>query len=33
MRVNVTLLGIIIVDSWLFCLGARGANADLQSDF
>jgi hypothetical protein len=33
MRVNMTLLGIIIVDSWLLCLGARGANAGLQSDF
>jgi Transposase IS4 len=32
MRVNMTLLGIIIVDSWLLCPGARGANAGLQSD-
>jgi hypothetical protein len=33
MRVNITLLGMIIVDSWLLCLGARGANSGLQSDF
>jgi hypothetical protein len=33
MRVNMTLLGMIIVDSWLLCLRARGANAGLQSEY
>jgi hypothetical protein len=33
MRLNVTLIGIIIVDSISLGLGARGAIAGLQSDF
>jgi hypothetical protein len=33
MRVNMTHLGIVIVDSWLLCLGDRGAIAGSQSDF
>jgi hypothetical protein len=33
MRVNTTLSGIVIVDSWLICLGACGANGGLQSNF
>jgi hypothetical protein len=33
MRLNMTLTGMIRVDAWLLCLGARGANAGFQSDF
>jgi hypothetical protein len=33
MRLNVTLIGIIIVDSIFLGLGARGAIGGLQSDF
>jgi hypothetical protein len=33
MRLNVTIIGIIIVDSIFLDLGARGAIAGLQSDF
>jgi hypothetical protein len=33
MRLNVTLVGIIIVESIFLGLGARGAITGLQSDF
>jgi hypothetical protein len=33
MRLNVTLMGIIIVDSIFVVVGARSAIAGLQSDF
>jgi hypothetical protein len=33
MRLNMNVIGMIRVDSWLLCLGARGAIAGFQSDF